>query len=233
MFVILPFEKPFYAKHNFDVNYVGHPLLDVIETRAASSIRKDEGLSDLPIIAMLPGSRKHEISEMLPVMMKMKNHFPNYQYVIAGAPGQELAFYETFEGISDFKVIFNQTYNLLQESYCAVVTSGTASLETALFMVPEVVCYKGNKVSYHIVKLLIKVKYICLVNLILDKPVVTELIQNEFNETNLKESLGALLENEDGRSEMLLEYAKLNELLAGNGASKQTAKGINDFIKQN
>ena len=231
MYVILPFEKKFYANLGYEVEYVGHPLLDIIDKNESSDFRQDHQLTEEKIIAILPGSRKHEINAMLPTMMKMKESFPAYQYVIAGAPGVEEDYYNTFENSSSFKLVFDQTHDLLRESHCAMVTSGTASLETALFMIPEVVCYKGNEISYQIAKWLINVDYICLVNLILDKPVVVELIQDEFNERNLRKSLGALLEDEEVRNNILKEYTHLNDLLTETGASQKVATQIDKFIK--
>jgi lipid-A-disaccharide synthase len=229
MYVILPFEKDFYEKkHQFPVHFVGHPLLDVIANRKPIGIkafRTKYGLNDKPIIALLPGSRKQEIKQMLSVMLKMVNKFSDYQFIIAGAPSQDYEFYKPFIKKSDVKFIANKTHDLLSVSYAALVTSGTATLETALFKVPEVVCYKGSMISYQIGKRLVDIKYISLVNLILDKESVTELIQNEFNEKRLSEELTKILD-EKHREQLFLDYYDLEKKLGGKGASERTANLI-------
>ncbi len=229
MYVILPFEKDFYEKkHHYGVHFVGHPLLDAIAGRnqvKEHSFRKEHQLSDKPIIAILPGSRKQEIKKMLSVMLKMVDKFKDYQFVIAGAPSQDYDFYETFIKNDPVKFISNKTHDLLSVSYAALVTSGTATLETALFKVPEVVCYKGSTISYQIGKRLVDLKYISLVNLILDREVVTELIQHDFNEKKLEEELRKILE-EKHRSQLFLDYFELEQKLGGKGASDKTAELI-------
>ena len=222
MFVILPFEKEFYKRFDFDVDFVGHPLLDAVVNYATQSNTLSV-TSEKPIIALLPGSRKQEIATMLPLMLLMKKHFPDYQFIVAGAPSQSKEYYQTFIGDADVKIVFNETYQLLQKAEAALVTSGTATLETALFNVPEVVCYKGGAISFAIAKQLVKVKYISLVNLIMDKEIVKELIQNELNEANLKVELDKLL-NPFPRNVMLTNYVELREKLGGAGASKKTAE---------
>lgn len=229
MFVILPFEKKFYDRFNYPVDFVGHPLLDAVSNYAQQSGTLTF-TSDKPIIALLPGSRKQEISTMLPLMLSLKKYYSNYQFVIAGAPSQSTEFYKTFIANSDVEIVYNKTYQLLQRSTAALVTSGTATLETALFGVPEVVCYKGGAISYSIAKQLIKVKYISLVNLIMDKEIVKELIQNELNETNLKTELDKLL-NTETRKKMLNDYAELKIKLGGSGASKKTAELMLAYLK--
>jgi len=235
MYVILPFEKDFYEKkHNFPVHFVGHPLIDAIANRTEISdhqFRTDNHLDDKPIIALLPGSRKQEISKMLSIMLSVVNDFPDYQFVIAGAPSQEYAFYQTFLNKENVKFIANKTYDLLSHSQAALVTSGTATLETALFNVPEVVCYKGSWVSYQIAKRILTLKYISLVNLIRDKEVVKELIQDELNTQNLKIELNKIL-NTEGRAQLLKEYAQLKQDLGGEGASKKTATLIINSLKK-
>lgn len=229
MYVILPFEKDFYEKkHHYNVHFVGHPLLDAIAGRKPISIksfRKEHSLNDKPIIALLPGSRKQEIKKMLSVMLKMVDKFKDYQFVIAGAPSQEFTFYKTFIKNIPIKFISNKTHDLLSVSYAALVTSGTATLETALFKVPEVVCYKSSMISYQIGKRLVDLKFISLVNLILDREVVTELIQSDFNEKNLEKELTKILE-EKQRSQIFLDYFDLEKELGGKGASKRTANLI-------
>ena len=229
MYVILPFEKVFYEeKHNYSVHFVGHPLLDAIADRNQvneSSFRKEHHLNNKPIIAILPGSRKQEIKKMLSVMLKMVDKFKDYQFVIAGAPSQDYNLYVPFIKNYPVKFISNKTHDLLSISYAALVTSGTATLETALFKVPEVVCYRSSMISYQIGKRLVDLKYISLVNLILDKEVVAELIQHDFNEKKLEEELRKILE-EKHRSQLFLDYFELEQKLGGKGASDKTAELI-------
>ena len=233
MFVILPFVKPFYKSYGYDVEFVGHPLIDAIANRTQVNpklFRKTHNLSEKPIIALLPGSRKQEITKMLSVMLSIINDFPAYQFVIAGAPSQDLEFYQSFIKHNDVKFISNKTYDLLSVSYGALVTSGTATLETALFKVPQVVCYKGSTISYHIAKRIITLKFISLVNLVMDKEVVTELIQNDFNKKRLKKELEHILDD-DKRSTMFSDYYELEQKLGGKGASEKTAKLIYNALK--
>ncbi|GGD89791.1 lipid-A-disaccharide synthase [Planktosalinus lacus] len=235
MYVILPFEKDFYEKkHDFPVHFVGHPLIDAISNRPLinpKDFREHLGLDARPIIALLPGSRKQEIKVMLSVMLEVVNEFPNYQFVIAGAPNQDEAFYRQFIKKENVHLLLNKTYDLLSVSYAALVTSGTATLETALYKVPEVVCYKGSRISYEIAKRVIKLKYISLVNLILDKEVVTELIQTDFNKKRLKEELEKILDDYK-RASLFLDYYDLEKKLGGKGASAKTAQLIVDSLKQ-
>ncbi len=234
MYVILPFEKDFYEnKHQFPVHFVGHPLIDAIAGRKQvdpSEFKKEYGLDDRPIIALLPGSRKQEISKMLSVMLSVVEDFSEYQFVIAGAPSQDKSFYDPFIKKQNVHLLLNKTYDLLSISNAALVTSGTATLETALFKVPQVVCYSGNRISYEIAKRIIKLKYISLVNLILDKEVVTELIQTEFNTQQLKKELQTILDDYH-RAVLFLEYYDLEQKLGGSGASKKTAQLIYESIK--
>lgn len=228
MFVILPFVKPFYEKHGYNVEFVGHPLIDGIANRTQvnpKTFRETHKLNDKPIIALLPGSRKQEVTKMLSVMLSLIGDFPEYQFVIAGAPSQDFEFYQSFIKQTDVKFISNKTYDLLSVSYAALVTSGTATLETALFKVPQVVCYKGSSISYHIAKRIITLKFISLVNLVMDKEVVTELIQNDFNKKRLKTELERIL-NDENRSTMFANYYELEQKLGGKGASEKTAKLI-------
>jgi lipid-A-disaccharide synthase len=229
MYVILPFEKDFYEKkHHYPVEFVGHPLIDAINNRTKTDViafKKDNNLDDRPIIALLPGSRKQEISKMLSEMLSVVTYFSDYQFVIAGAPSQEFSFYKTFLTSNQVKFISNKTYDLLSISHAALVTSGTATLETALFKVPEVVLYKGSWVSYQIAKRVITLKYISLVNLIMDKEVITELIQENCNTKKIKLELEKILENKH-RDTLLREYDKLEEILGGTGASNKTAQLI-------
>ena len=229
MYVILPFEKDFYEeKHHFPVHFVGHPLIDAIANRSQVGIQKFREtyqLTNKPIIALLPGSRKQEIKKMLSIMLKMANKFTDYEFVIAGAPSQDYEFYKPFIKQKNVQFISNKTYDLLSVSYAAIVTSGTATLETALFKVPEIVCYKGSWISYQIGKRLVNIKYISLVNLIMDKEVVKELIQDEFNEKTLEIELHKILEDKK-REELFLNYFELEKKLGGKGATKKVAELI-------
>lgn len=228
MYVILPFEEEFYKKYNYKVNFVGHPLLDAIEDRPQIdevTFRKEYNLLDKPIIALLPGSRKQEITKMLAIMLEMPERFPDYQFVIAGAPSQDFEFYKPFIVTNNMKFISNKTYDLLSISYAALVTSGTATLETALFKVPQVVCYKGSTISYQIAKRIITLKFISLVNLIMDREVVSELIQDNFNVKRLEKELVKILDAKH-RQKMFRDYYDLEQKLGGVGASENAAKLI-------
>ena len=232
MLVILPFEKDYFKDTwNWDVEYVGHPLVEVIENFKTNH-KVSTGYGARPIIALLPGSRKQEIEKKLPVMLAVSKSFPQYQFVVAKAPGQEDSFYEPFLSPYDnVSTASNDTYGLLMQSKAALVTSGTATLETALFGIPEVVCYKGSNISYQIGKRLIKIRFISLVNLIMDKLVVTELIQDEMNEVNLVNELSILLENKERQQQLGEDYSVLKAILSEEGnASAKAAKLIYDFL---
>lgn len=224
MLVILPFEKEFYKKHNYNVTYVGHPLTEVVETELLKPVLQP--LSDHKIIALLPGSRSQEIRKKLPVMLSMVRHFPDYQFVIAQAPGQERAIYDEMIGGHNVLLAAGKTYELLKQASFALVTSGTATLETALFGVPEIVCYKGNPLSYWLARKLVKVKYISLVNLILGKAAVTELIQDDLNEQRLLAELTALINDTERRETLQSDYTGLWELLGAGKASDAAAREI-------
>lgn len=234
MFVILPFEKSFYEdKHQYPVHFVGHPLLDAIAQHPPvdpATFRAENGLDDRPIIALLPGSRKQEITKKLQVMLTLIPEYPQYQFVIAGAPGQPSSFYRELLKGNEVKVVAGATYNLLQSSHAAVVTSGTATLETALLNIPEVVCYIGNPISYQIAKRIITLKYISLVNLIMDREVVKELIQKECNPTQLKVEFGKIIEG-PSREKMLEDFAALRNKLGGSGASAKAAQAMVEALK--
>jgi lipid-A-disaccharide synthase len=220
MFVILPFEKEFYKKFNYEVDFVGHPLLDAIAGLKTNKINLPDAR---PVIALLPGSRKQEISRILPLMLEVSKKYTGYRFVIAAAPSIADHFYSEISKGFDVDIVYNNTYTLLSEAKAALVTSGTATLETALFEVPEVVCYKGGSVSYQIAKRLIHVKYISLVNLVMDKEIVKELIQDELNVENLCNELNKLLNNKQLQLEMSKNYSILKEKLGGKGASAKTA----------
>jgi len=228
MLVILPFEKDFYKKHGVDAHFVGHPLLDAISELPdvnTDQFKKDHGLNDKEIIALLPGSRKQEVEKMLSIMLSVRDYFPEYQFVIAGAPSLTKDFYQNYVD-ENVHFVSNKTYDLLRCSKAALVTSGTATLETALLNIPEVVCYKGNRISYEIGKRLVmkNISYISLVNLIMDREVVKELIQNELNTENLVQELKKVLG--ENRSRILSDYEELRQKLGASGASVNAAKLI-------
>ncbi|MEL7270484.1 MAG: lipid-A-disaccharide synthase [Bacteroidota bacterium] len=227
MYVILPFEQDFYEKkHHYPVSFVGHPLFDAINNTTLpdnTTFRSENGLDpEKPIIALLPGSRKQEVEKMLSTMLSVKNSFLDYQFVIAGAPSLPKSFYKPFLQNDTVAMVSQQTYPLLKHSHAALVTSGTATLETALFQVPQVVCYRGNWISYQIAKRLITLNFISLVNLIMNKEVVKELIQNDLTSENLKLELAKILSGEP-REKVLASYEELRQKLGGPGASEKTA----------
>jgi len=233
MLVILPFEKEYYKnKWNWEVEYVGHPLVEVVGSCKSGFGNRE--FSDRPIIALLPGSRKQEITKKLPVMLEASKRFPGYQFIVAQAPAVDDEFYQTFtHRYGNVSVVKNQTYELLLQAKAALVTSGTATLETALFGVPEVVCYKGSFLSYQIGKRLVNVKYISLVNLIMDKVVVKELIQNDLTVENLANELSALLNDPERISAIKTDYATLKNMLnQGGNASAKAAASITNFLSQ-
>jgi lipid-A-disaccharide synthase len=230
MYCILPFEKEFYKKFEMDVHYVGHPLLDAIQEFKENAIsseefRKEFDISNKPILALLPGSRKQEIKVKLPIMLEAAKAFDTYEVVVAGAPNLPSSFYMEIAGDQPMHWISNRTYDLLNNANIAMVTSGTATLETALFNVPQVVCYKGSQASYQIAKRLVKVDYISLVNLILGKEVVKELIQNDLTAKNIIDALSQIEDvSSPERIKMIDHYKSLEEDLGGGGASETTAK---------
>lgn len=233
MLVILPFEKDYYQnKWNWEVEYVGHPLVEEVERHKEQGARHK--FSDKPIVALLPGSRKQEIRKKLPVMLAVSQSFPDHQFIIARAPSLDDEFYKPFTAAySNVSAVKNQTYDLLLQSKAALVTSGTATLETALFGVPEVVCYKGSFISYQIGKRLVNVKFISLVNLIMDKLVVKELIQTGLTAGNLKKELQQLLTDDQRITTIKKDYAALKDLLGmGGNASAKAAASIINFLRQ-
>lgn len=223
MFVILPFEKDFYQKYDYEVHYIGHPLLDVVNNfEPDPHFRSRFQLDERPIIALLPGSRQQEINTILSEMLKVVDDFPDYQFVVAGAPATAPKVYESIIGDKKVSVISGQTYNILSNARAAIVTSGTATLETALFNVPQVVCYRGSYITYYLIKSMIKVPYISLVNLVLDKPFLTELIQKDFNRKALKRELAKLLDVKNTGS-IREHYEELKEILGNQGAAEKAA----------
>lgn len=235
MMVILPFEKSFYDEYGVDAHFVGHPLLDELSKvkyiNKINFARQNRLDPKKEIIALLPGSRKQEVTRMLEVMLKVVDKFSDYQFVIGCAPSLSEDFYRSLIGNENVHLVFNKTYQLLQVASAALVTSGTATLETALFYVPEVVCYKANKISYLIAKNLIKVKFISLVNLIMDKLVVKELIQNDLTPKNIEEELTLLLTNHKRQRQLLEDYDDLKYKLGSSGASNNAASVIVDDLK--
>jgi lipid-A-disaccharide synthase len=236
MYVILPFEEEFYAKYDYQVVFVGHPLLDVVNRhRTPADWCKQHGLSEDPIIALLPGSRRQEISRMLEVMLDVVDKFPQFQFVVAGAPAIPEDFYEKIiekKGqTGNVMLLKNQTYDLLTQSHAAVVTSGTATLETALFGIPEVVVYKGNSLSYAIAKRLVEVKFISLVNLIMDRELVKELIQDDCTPETIRAALDELLK--PGKYQhMQVGYRALKGRLGNAGAAARAAADMVGILKR-
>ena len=224
MYCILPFEKEFYAKLDFQVTYLGHPLLDEISNYKSNTINL-ASFSEKPILALLPGSRSQEVKRKLPLMIEASKAFPNYQVIVACSTNLEESFYRKWADDS-IKLVVGETYGILNQASIALVTSGTATLETALFQVPQVVCYKSSGISYRIAKLLVKIKYISLVNLIMDKEVVTELIQGDCSVENMKMELLLLEKNQPKRLEMIKNYQELSSLLGEIGASNRIAVDI-------
>jgi lipid-A-disaccharide synthase len=229
MLVILPFEKSFYKKWQYEVEYVGHPLIEVIEKEKLQP--PPQPFSNKPIIALLPGSRQQEILKKLPVMLQVCKYFPGYHFIVAKAPGLEAVFYDSLlKPYNNVSSVSGQTYALLKQSKAALVTSGTATLETALFGVPEVVCYKSSAISYQIGKRVIRVKYISLVNLIMDKPIVKELIQDELTPEHLQAALNDLLNNPERIAQLQEDYRQLKQKLSEGGpASANAARSIVDL----
>jgi lipid-A-disaccharide synthase len=235
MLVILPFEEEFYKRYGVDVTFVGNPLLDELAKVGTGNrsifLRRNSLGERREIIALLPGSRRQEVKRTLPVMIKMASHFPNYQFVVAGVSSLDRSLYKDIMGQSDVFFVENQTYELLQNSSAALVTSGTATLETALFSIPEVVCYKATDFSYRLAKWMIKVKFISLVNLIMDREVVKELIQGDLNEDNLVKELDQLLHNGKRQRRLLEDYEELKDKLGNVGASEKAADVIIEALK--
>lgn len=219
MMVILPFEKDFYAKHGMEVDFVGHPLIDEIERWKATEKSGDPSES---VIALLPGSRENEIKKILSSMLSVVDDFPNHKFVIGKASHLPKSMYEPF--LSD-KVLLSEegSYSLLSRAEAALVTSGTATLETGLFQVPQVVCYRGNAISVAIARQIIKVKYLSLVNLILDEKVVPELVQEDLNRESIGRELTSILEGGNARQAQIGFYQKLWQALGDAGASERAA----------
>ncbi|MEI6887846.1 MAG: lipid-A-disaccharide synthase [Bacteroidales bacterium] len=235
MFVILPFEQEFYRKYGVHADFPGHPLLDVIyegmRLKDRGSFLKENGLEDKPLVALLPGSRKMEIKNMLAVMLKVIPSFPEYQFVIAAAPSVPKDYYHSLASNTRVGIVSGQTYDLLFHSEAALVTSGTATLETALMNVPQLVCYKGNFLSYAIARRIVKVGFISLVNLIAGRGIIKELIQKEFNPSSLVTELKLILRPER-QKEIREGYLSVKEMLGGRGASARAAEKMIQYLKE-
>lgn len=235
MAVILPFEVPFYESLGYPVEYVGNPLLDAIASRRPGlpdreSFLKNNSLDAKPIIALLAGSRKQEIKRLLPVMLGLPEQFPNYQFVIAGAPSLPAELYQQYISNKPVKIVYNQTYELLSHAHAAVVTSGTATLETALFRVPQVVIYKANRLSYQIAILFVKVPFFSLVNLIAGRGIVREFLQNNLENDTLNE-LRKILTDKNYYNRILNDYDELITTMGQSGVSDRVARSIQNLLK--
>ena len=226
MFVILPFEQQWYANYGMDVDFVGHPLLDAIQQEGTRALEALPGADARPVVAMLPGSRQQEVASMLPIMLKAAERFPDHRFVIAAAPSLPEEFYRSIIGSAPVPLVFGRTYDVLRTAKAALVTSGTATLETALFGVPEVVCYNGGAINVWLARRLIKIEFISLVNLIMEREVVRELIQQELTPKNLAEELGRLLNDVGYRSRVEQDLNTLRVKLGGPGASAKAASGM-------
>lgn len=231
LLLIFPFEVDYFKKWKVNAAFVGNPLLDAIEQFVPNpDFKTQHKLDNRHIIALMPGSRKQEISKILPMMIESTAKYTDYQLVIAGAPGMDPEFYKPY--LNDrVSIVFNETYDLLKLSTAAVVCSGTATLETALFNVPQVCGYVANEISYRIAMALVKVTYISLVNLNLDRVCITELIQHNFTTANLTKELDAILPNGNERERMLSDYAELRRILGGEGASSRAATEIISLLR--
>ncbi len=227
MIVILPFEEEFYARYDVSVDFVGHPLLDSLKNENVPDKKEfleKNALSNKPIIAILPGSRKQEVRKMLRGMLQMVDKYPDYQFIIAGVNTLDDNYYKELVGERDVGLLYGQTHDIVRNADAAMVTSGTATLETALIGTPEVVCYQGSRISFEIAKRIVDVKYISLVNLIMDREVVRELIQTDFNPRNLKTNLDLILFNDQYRQKMLNDFDELRKVLGNAGASRRAAE---------
>ncbi|MDR0790317.1 MAG: lipid-A-disaccharide synthase [Bacteroidales bacterium] len=249
LYVILPFEKAFYARHRFGVEYFGSPLIEEIADFRNAKASNDKSQWDYNTeewsfdtakasaaapkgyVVLLPGSRKQEIKDMLPMMLRLADNYQQFHFIIAGVSNLEPSFYDKIIGERNVEVVYNQTYNLLSQAQAAIVTSGTATLETALFRVPQVVCYKADAISYRIARSLANVKYISLVNLILDKPAVTELIQNDFSYERLADEFELIAYDNDNRERMKADYDTIISLLGQTDASSKIAEHMSALLK--
>ena len=219
MMCILPFEKQFYQERGLKVHYVGHPTVEVIQ----EEMLQPSTFGDRKLIALLPGSRVQEVNKMLPIMLEAISAYSDYEVVVAQAPNLDDAVFEPFQSQRPFTILKHRTYDILKASHLALVTSGTATLETALFNVPQVVCYIANPISYAIAKRLVKVKFISLVNLILNRESVAELIQDKLTVPNLRNEIDALMTDTPKRKKMFDDYRELASMLSEGNASRIAA----------
>jgi lipid-A-disaccharide synthase len=226
MYVILPFEQEWYARYGMKVDFVGHPLLDAIEQEGRAPLLALPGADDRPVVALLPGSRKQEIDRMLPLMVQVAERFPEQRFVLAAAPSVPDELYRAHIGNAPATVVKDRTYDVLRHARAALVTSGTATLETALFGVPEAVCYSGSALNVWIARRLVDIEFISLVNLIMGREVVRELIQSELTVDSLSAELRSLLDDGPRRSTMLADLSALRAILGGPGASAKVASAV-------
>jgi lipid-A-disaccharide synthase len=236
MFIILPFEKDFYKKFGVETEYLGNPVVDEVVRQKKSVLSREEllkkqGLPDRPVIALLPGSRKQELHYNLPAMLSLVKDYPGHQFLIAGAPAFTISDYAPFIKDTDVKVIFDHTYDLLNAADAALVTSGTATLETALMGVPQVVIYRMNSLTYILGKNFVKIEFFSLVNLILGKEAVKELLQKEVNHDRIKTELDKILHDTPQRRQMITDYRRLQELLGEPGVSQRVAQKMFESLK--
>ena len=233
VYAILPFEKEFYRKYDCEVEYIGNPLKDSIANYSYdSNFKENNNVGNKPILAILPGSRKMELQKIFPEMIEAAKRFDDYQVVVAAAGNLPLEYYQQFDIPANFKLIYNQTYDILNNAELAIVTSGTATLETALFKVPQVVCYKANTISVAIARMLVKIKFISLVNLIADRKIVTELIQEDCTADKIHWELNRLRKGESDLEIMLKNYDELIEKVGEPGASNRAALSMVNNLKK-
>ncbi|MDR1054765.1 MAG: lipid-A-disaccharide synthase [Prevotellaceae bacterium] len=238
LFIIFPFEVDYFKKWGIEAYYAGNPLIDLIEDRMKNKVPflqfvKHNKLDNKPIVALLAGSRKQEVSYILPRLVELSKYYPDYQFVVAGAPSLDKSLYQKYLSGTDVKYVHNKAYELMMHATAAVVASGTATLEALLFNVPQVVCYGGNELSYWIAKIFVKIKYVSLVNIIAEREVVFELIQHDMALVNIKNELDALLPGGEKREKMLKNYDEIRIMLGEPGASYLVAQNIvNELIKQ-
>jgi lipid-A-disaccharide synthase len=236
MYVIFPFEEQFFAKYNYRVHYFGNPLADIVWNGMADApdheaFKEFNGLDQRPVIALLPGSRVQEVKKMLSRMISVRETYPDYQFVVAGVRSVPAGIYSEILSGSDVKVVYEQMYALLNSSELALVTSGTATLETALAGVPQVVCYYTSPVTYMLARMVLRIRFISLVNIIMEREVVKELIQGDLNQYNLVKEAGLLLRGGWKREVMQSDYRRLSDMLSGKGAAAAVARNMVDSLK--
>lgn len=229
VFCILPFEKAFYAKYGYTADFTGHPLLDEVKKYHDSNAVEEDGRK---IIAVLPGSRNQELKKILPPMLEVAKNFPQYRFVIGGAPGQTLEFYQSIMQGNKMEIVFGKTYQLLNQAYGGLIKSGTSTLEAAFFNLPQVVCYKASSISYYVARYISNVKYISLPNVIMDEVIVTELIQDDMSVEKMTLELKKITEDETFRSKMLANYKRIFDKLGGEGATAKIADLIIEHLRK-